>query len=279
MEFLGQLMKIYQFNRYVGTITSLLKYVLCLFTFGFVQQLAAQSFMVNSEITSSKKVEILALDQFKLSATLNIGLANAGGVLLLHDCQHVSKDFQALYSALVKQGLFVLALDLRGFGESQNKYYSHKNIRLKADTIVSYQGQLAALMLNWQSDVYLAFEHLQRAMKSTQGISVVTSGCSSNQAIYLAQKTALKSVVMLSPELSTDDKEQFKHLVDMPIYLLSANYLTEAMLNAQELFEWSGDSHSVLQTFKGNGSSFYLLKKQAYLNENIAIWLNSTLRE
>ena len=84
---------------------------------------------------------------------------------------------------------------------------------------------------------------------------------------------------MLSPELSIDDKEQFKHLIDMPIYFLSAKYLTEAMLNAQELFEWSGDSHSVLQTFKGNGSSFYLLRKQTYLNESIAIWLNSTLRE
>ena len=65
----------------------------------------------------------------------------------------------------------------------------------------------------------------------------------------------------------------------MPIYLLSAKYLTEAMLNAQELFEWSGDSHSVLQTFKGNDSSVQLLKKQTYLNNNLSIWLKSTLVE
>ena len=268
-----------QFNRKSSAKISILKCVLCLLAFGVTQQLAAQSLMVKSEASSSNMVEVSAVDQFKLSAKLNVGSATAGGVLLLHDCQHVSKDFQGLYSALVKQGLFVLALDLRGFGASQNEDYSHKNIRINADDIVSYQGQLAALMLNWQNDVYLAYQYLQRTMKNTQGISVVTSGCSSNQAIYLAQKTALKSVVMLSPELSIDDKEQFKHLADMPIYLLSAKYLTEAMLNAQELFEWSGDSHSVLQTFKGNDSSFYLLKKQTYLNENIAIWLNSTLVE
>ena len=268
-----------QINRNSKVKTSILKRALCLITFVVAQQLAAQPLTLKDTTSPSSMVELTAVDQFKLSAKLHLGSATAGGVLLLHDCKNTSKDFQGLYSALVKQDLFVLALDLRGFGASQNQDYSDKSLRIKADNIVSYQGQLAALMLHWQSDVYLAYQHLQSAMKNKQGISVVTSGCSSNQAIYLAQKTALKSVVMLSPELSVDDKEQFKHLADMPIYLLSAKYLTEAMLNAQELFEWSGDSHSVLQTFKGNDSSVHLLKKQTYLNDSVAIWLKSTLVE
>mgnify|MGYP003674278542 FL=1 len=270
-------MKFYLFNRYRNTRYSALKFIFCLLAFCAAQQTAAQSLVVNHEAKLSKTVTLTAIDNFTLSGQLNVGLATSGGVLLLHDCQHIAKDFQPLHSALVKQGLFVLSLDLRGFGASQNEDYSHKSIRLKAGDIVSYQGKLAALMLHWESDVLSAYQYLQRTMNNNQSISIVTSGCSSNQAIYLAQKTALKSVVMLSPELSVDDKEQFKHLPDMPIYLLSAKYLTEAMLNAQELFDWSGDRHSVLQTFKGNGSSYYLLKQQTYLNENIAIWLNSTL--
>lgn len=272
-------MKIYQFNRYRNTRYSVLKFISCLLAFCVAQQTAAQSLVLNHEAKLSKTVTLTAIDNFTLSGQLSTGLATSSGVLLLHDCQHIAKDFQPLHSALVKQGLFVLSLDLRGFGASQNEEYSHQNIRLKAEDIVSYQGKLAALMLHWESDVLSAYQYLQRTMNNNQGISIVTSGCSSNQAIYLAQKTALKSLVMLSPELSVDDKEQFKHLPDMPIYLLSAKYLTEAMLNAQELFDWSGDRHSVLQTFKGNGSSYYLLKQQTYLNENIAIWLNSTLTE
>jgi hypothetical protein len=105
----------------------------------------------------------------------------------------------------------------------------------------------------------------------------VTSGCSSNQAIYLAEKTAIKSIVMLSPELSYGDKEQFKTLADMPIYLISAKHQTEAMLNALELFDWNGDGHSILQVLKGDASSYYLLKHQPYLNEHIATWLHRTL--
>jgi len=272
-------MKISRENGYRSVKHSTLKLIFCLLSFSFAQHLAAQSLLIKAEDNLTQTVALIAADKFKLSAQFNSGSAMAGGVLLLHDCQHLAKDFQPLHSALVKQGLFVLALDLRGFGDSQSDIYSHQSIRLQSDDIVSYQGQLAALMLHWEKDVYLAYQYLQHAMNNSQSISIVTSGCSSNQAIYLAQKTALKSIVMLAPELSFNDKEQFKHLADMPIYLLSAKYLTEAMLNAQELFEWSGDKHSVLQIFKGNGSSYYLLKKQAYLNENIAIWLQSTLAE
>jgi hypothetical protein len=116
-------------------------------------------------------------------------------------------------------------------------------------------------------------------MANNQAISIVTNGCSSNQAIYLAEKMALKSVVMMAPELSYGDKEQFKHLTDMPIYLISTKHQTEAMLNARELFDWSGDSQSVLQIFKGNASSYQLLKQQPYLHEHIAIWLKDTLNE
>jgi hypothetical protein len=72
-------------------------------------------------------------------------------------------------------------------------------------------------MLHWQKDVYKAYQYLQRAMKNNHAISIVTSGCSSNQAIYSAEKVPVKSLVMLTPELSYGDKAQFKHLADTPI--------------------------------------------------------------
>lgn len=271
-------MNIFRKNGYKSVKHSVLKFIVFLLSFSVAQQVVAQSLLVKAEDNLAQTVELIAPDKFKLSAQLIPGSAMAGGVLVLHDCQNSVKDFQSLYSAIAQQGFFVLALDLRGFGASESEVYSHKHIRQQADDIVSYQGQLAALMLHWQKDVYKAYQYLQTAMNNNQPISMVTSGCSSNQAIYLAEKTAVKSLVMLAPELSYDEKEQFKHLADMPIYLLSAKHLTEAMLNAQELFEWSGDSHSVLQVFKGNGSSYNLLKHQSYLNENIATWLQSTLK-
>lgn len=50
------------------------------------------------------------------------------------------------------------------------------------------------------------------------------------------------------------------------------------MSNAQELFDWNGNIHSILQIFKGNTSSYHLLKHQSYLNENIATCLHRTLK-
>ena len=237
----------------------------------------AQPVLAMPQDFSGQRVEIVATDKFKLSAQLFSGQASAAGVLFLHDCQHLAKDFQPLYSALLQQGLFVLALDLRGYGASQNALYSAEKIRQQTNDIVSYQGQLAALMLHWQPDVFTAYQYLKSRMNNNQAISIVTSGCSSNQAIYLAEQADLKSLVMLDPELSFADKEQFKRLADMAIYLISSKYQTGAMLNSQELFDWNGDKHSVLQTFKGNGSSYDLLKHQAYLNQHIATWLHSSL--
>lgn len=223
---------------------------------------------------SGQTVEIVAPDGFKLSAQLSPSSVTAPGVLFLHDCAHTSKDYQPLISALSKQGFAVLALDLRGYGASQSALYSAQKIRQQADDIISYQGQLAALMLHWQKDVFQAYQYLQSTMKNKQGISIVTSGCSSNQAIYLAEKTALKRLVMLAPELSYSDKEQFKRLTDLPIYLLSAKYQTETLLNVEELFAWNGDKHSVLQIVKGDGSGYDLLSYHAYVNEHIATWLH-----
>ncbi len=233
----------------------------------FAQELAPQT------------LAITTADQFKLSAQFFPASATAGGVLVLHDCQHSTADYPSLYAALVEQDVFVLALDLRGYGGSQSEQFSEEKIRQQNNDIVSYQGQLAGLMLHWQKDVFTAFQYLQQAMGNNQAISIVANGCSSNQAIYLAEKMALKSVVMLAPELSYGDKEQFKHLSDMPIYLISTKHQTEAMLNAKELFDWSGDRQSVLQIFKGNASSYQLLKQQPYLYEHIAIWLKNTLNE
>jgi hypothetical protein len=245
-------MKMLRQNAFKNGKRSTLKTMFCLLSLSFAQLIVAQPLLAQDQYLAGQTVEILAADEFKLSAQFSAGLAASGGVLLLHDGQHALKDFQHLYSALAQQGFFLLVLDLRGFGSSQSDIYSHQNIRQQAGDIVNYQGQLAALMLHWQKDVYKAYQYLQRAMKNNHAISIVTRGCSSNQAIYLAEKVPVKSLVMLAPELSYGDKEQFKHLADMPIYLLSAKHQIDAMLNAQELFDWNGDMHSIMQIFKGN---------------------------
>lgn len=258
---------------------SALLVIVCALSFSFVALILTKPLLAKEQPLSGQTVEIISTDSYKLSALFFPSLATAPGVLFLHDCQHSAKDFQPLYSAFSNQGMAVLALDLRGYGASQSSLYSEQKIRQQAGDIISYQGQLAALMLHWPKDVYQAYQYLQSTMKNNQGISIVASGCSSNQAVYLAEKTNLKSLVMLAPELSYDDKEQFKRLTDMPIYLLSAKYQTETLLNAQELFEWSGDKHSILQIVKGDGSSYDLLRVHSYLNEHIATWLHSRLEK
>ena len=51
-------------------------------------------FLLAQELVQ-QTVQITTADQFKLSAQFSAGSPTAGGVLLLHDCQHSVTDYQS----------------------------------------------------------------------------------------------------------------------------------------------------------------------------------------
>ncbi len=230
-----------------------------------------------SSTTSAQQINFKADDDFLLSADYYLGDILGAGVLLLHDCAHSSKSYSLLGELLAKQGINALAIDLRGFGDSESEEFSHQAIKEQVKDIVSYQAEVAMLTSYWEKDVLAAYNYLRNKIGNEQPISIVASGCSVNEAVKLAEKIRINSFVVLSPEMDYMEKEHYKNLIDIPAYFVSSAHHSGSFLTAQELFSWNGDSRSTSQVFKGVSQGHNLLRRNKFLAQNIALWLNETL--
>jgi len=227
---------------------------------------------------SAQQINFSADDDFLLSADYYLGDVLGAGVLLLHDCSHNNKSYSLLGELLAKQGINALALDFRGFGASESAAFSHQTIKKQVKDIIGYQAEIATLTSYWEKDVFSAYSYLRNKVGNEQPISIVASGCAVNEAVLLAQKIRINSLVILSPIMDYMEKEHYKNLIDIPAYFVSSAHHSGSMLTAQELFSWNGDSRSTSQVFKGVNQGHNLLRRNKFLAHNIALWLNRTLK-
>jgi len=227
--------------------------------------------------TSAQQISFTSDDDFLLSADYYLGNQPGAGVLLLHDCAHNNKSYSLLGELLATQGINALALDFRGFGESESDEFSHQAIKKQVKNIVGYQAEVAALTSYWEKDVLSAYKYLRNKIGNDNPISIVASGCAVNEAVLLAQKIRVSSFVILSPIMDYMEKEHYKNLIDIPAYFVSSAHHSGSTMTAQELFSWNGDSRSTSQVFKGVSQGHSLLRRNKFLAHNIALWLERTL--
>ena len=200
------------------------------------------------------------------------------GVIILHDCKSNRQKYKTLSSSVAKLGIHTLSLDLRGYGNSINEVYSYRKVKKESHSIVDFQSERAKLMSYWGEDILAAYTFLRTKVDKSQGISVFSAGCSSSFAVELAEKVYVKSLVLLTPVMNYGDKERYKNLVDIPSYFISSAHHATSYTTAQELFTWNGDSHSKMQVYKGDKVNNSVIRSNAYLVNDIALWLKSTLR-
>lgn len=203
---------------------------------------------------------------------------NTPGVIVLHDCKTQRKKYQNLSISIAEQGLHTLSLDLRGYGNSIDQGFSYLDVKRNATDIVSYQNEVATLMSYWPEDLVAAYQFLRTKVDKSQGISIVASGCSGSYAVGLAEKVHLKSMVLLTPQMSYADKERYKTLIDIPSYFISSAQHALSYATTQELFAWNGASNSKLQVYKGDKINYQIIRSNKYLVNDIALWLKVTLR-
>jgi esterase/lipase len=234
--------------------------------------------------TTSKQVSFTAdkddddNDNVLLSGDFYFGEALGAGVLLLHDCSHNSKSYSVLGELLAKQGINALAFDFRGYGASESEAFSHQAIKQQVKDIVSYQAAVATLSSYWEKDVLSAYNYLRSKIGNEQPISIVASGCAVNEAVRLAEKMRINSLVILSPMMNYMEKDRYKNLIDIPTYFVSSAHHADSFLTAQELFSWNGDSHSTTQVFKGVSQGHSLLRQNKFLANNLSSWLSATMK-
>ncbi|MDO6445366.1 hypothetical protein Q4493_06195 [Colwellia sp. 1_MG-2023] len=226
---------------------------------------------------SMNQVKFITEDKFMLSGNYFAGNLDKSGVLLLHDCDHDSSSYDNLTKELSNYGIHAFSLDLRGYGNSVTEQFSHANIKLNSKDYQTYQTEFIQLSSFWQNDVLAAYQYLRERVAKNRDVAVVASGCSSAQAIYLAEKMRINSFVMITPVLNYMEKEHFKNLIDIPVYFIGSMHHANTYQTTKELFEWNGDRGSTFKIFKGIRQGHSLLNGKRYLAQDIALWLNDTL--
>lgn len=234
---------------------------------------------VDNNKQSINQIRLSGVDGFLLSGQYFQGKAQSSAVLLLHDCSHDSQTYNHINALLSDLGLHVLALDLRGFGASSSDDFSHTKIKRNAKDMASYQSALSGITSFWPSDILTSYQYLRSRMSKTSNIAVVSAGCSAIEAVNLAANMRISSFVMITPELNYTQKEQYKNLIDIPVYFIGSIYHVQTYQSIKELFDWNGNKNSTLQSFKGNYSGNNLLRSKSYLGKNIASWLNERLKK
>jgi len=229
--------------------------------------------------SNAEPVKFKARDDndFLLTADYYMGEKRSGGVIVLHDCKSDRSRYSEMADSLFQQGLHTLALDLRGYGGSVSAEFSRDLIKQNATDIISYQSEMALLTTYWQDDLIAAYQFLQSKVDSKQGIAIVTSGCSAAYGVALAEKILLKSIVMITPQMTYADKERYKNLIDIPSYFITSSHHADSYKAAQELFSWNGSQKSKMQIFKGERYDYYLIAREKSLINDISHWVKNNL--
>ena len=226
----------------------------------------------------AQNIKLLTADKFSLAAAYYSGDTLKGGVLLLHGCNSGRSVYKKLIPWLTNNGLSILALDFRGYGESTNTKVSAKKIRKSTKNLNSYNNAMARLTALWPSDTMVAFKWLRNKVNRNKQIAIVSMGCSVNYAVSVATKMHINSLVILAPKMNRQEKETYKNLPDIPSYFISSVNQIENYKTTQELFAWNGDHHSKMQIFKGDLTGYAFLNYKQGLITDISHWLCRNLK-
>lgn len=221
-----------------------------------------------------KTVKIIAKDELYLFADYYSSLTPKAGVILLHGCHGDKRAYQSLGQVLANHNMSSIALDLRGFGANSSDKFSHQKIKANAKDIVTYQADVTRLTSFWDGDVFATYQFLVEKLGKEKDISIVSVGCSVTQAIVLAEKIRIESLVIVAPNIGHIEKEQYKNLVDFPTYFIAPLHHNKSYRTSKELFEWNGDSASKFQILKGNQTGHILIRRHPELIHGIAFWLD-----
>jgi pimeloyl-ACP methyl ester carboxylesterase len=182
----------------------------------------------------------------------------ARGVLLIHDAGRTSADWGLIQSRLEGKGFRVLALDLRGHGES-------------ASLLEATEPDWSAMT----TDVRAGVARLRK--QGAKSVSVVGAGLGANLALAAAaEDPQLASLVLLSPGLNIKGhrpSQSVQNIGEKPI-LMAAAKGDGMSSNALKYLNNQVSGKKRLVYLGGTGSGAALLDDNPGLEDQIYAWLD-----
>lgn len=221
--------------------------------------------------TEKRDVTIKANDGVLLKATYYSPGQPGPGVLLFHQCNMDRKSWDSTANGLAAKGIHVLALDLRGFGESQGEQWKWDG---------SLEHALGFWRQNMTVDAERAYEWLSlQAGVDKSRIAAGGASCGVTIALLMAEKhpQEVKTLVLLSGFADARSMEFLKSKRDLPVLTAASEEDGDAYTAIQQIAAASGSPDSKLLTFKGAGHGVKMFGPQPKLEETVLLWFQAHL--
>lgn len=213
-------------------------------------------------------ISLKAPDGISLKATYFSPGRSGPAILLLHQCNRDRSAWTSLATEAASRGFHVLALDFRGYGESEGTRFK------------SFQEQQPTIGQKWPGDVDAAFAWLvaQEGVDRSR-IGVVGASCGVSQAILAARRhPEVKTVVLLSGGATSEGRDYLKQAAAMPVFAAASRGDGDAVNTMRWVLGWSRNPANKFVEFKAAGHGTDMLAAEKRLQPAILDWLDRYVR-
>lgn len=218
---------------------------------------------------TSIDVDIVSTDGAKLRATYTTPGKPGPAMLLIHQCNMDRTAWKGLTGHLVDAGVHVLAIDLRGFGESPGEL-----MRSRAD--------FQALMKKSPPDVDAALAYLLD-QDGVDGSKVAAGGASCGAMLtadLASRNDSITTLMLLSGPPSDDALEHIMGTKKLAVFTAATWGDTEIPGVARRLkitAEKSPNKKSTAKIFEGTEHGLPMFAKNPSLGPDLVEWLTKRL--
>lgn len=221
-----------------------------------------------AEPTGGAPVTLKAPDGISLKASYFSPGKPGPGILLLHQCNRDRTAWTAFARAAAGRGFHVLALDYRGYGESEGQRFDN------------YQEQQPVVQQKWPGDIDAAFTWLQAQPEvDRERIGAAGASCGVNQSVQLARRhPEVKTVILLSGGVTADGREYLRQSPWLPVLTSASQDDGDAVNTMQWILGWSRNTANKYIEFQKAGHGTDMFAAEKALEPAMLDWFDRHLR-
>jgi dienelactone hydrolase len=220
----------------------------------------------------AEEITLNGADGFRLTADYYAGSDGGAGVILMHQCNGERSMYQEVGRLLSDQGLHVLAMDFRGYGDSAAEGVNVEEIRASTSDFAEYREASAPIREHWVSDVNIATDFLRGKTGEGAVIGAGGASCGGSQSVVLAEQRDIAAIMTFSSGLSEEMLERYKALGPVPTLIIAAEEDGTTHERALAQFAEASDPGTRMISYKGEGHGSPLFAQDPNLASAIAGW-------
>jgi dienelactone hydrolase len=188
-------------------------------------------------------------------------------MLLLHQCNMDRHAWDTLAADLAAEGIHVLTIDYRGYGESGG------------EKLTDAAARRASMQQKWPGDVDAAYEYLltQKGVDKTH-VAAGGASCGVTQSSDLAaRRHEIKALVLLSGVASDATRSYIAETPALAIFGAASDGDGNAPKAIKEIVEASKNPQSTLKIYSGTEHGVPMFAKNPDLEPAIVAWVKARL--